>query len=207
MSVPVFQATVVNGTGDLLPAATITVLVEATGQPAVIYSDRNGTVPLGTLGVFSVDAEAFAQFFAAPGNYRVTANDSGSGFSRTWDYVVLTGTGALIDAGTAATADTGLLAGNVPTADDLGMVGETVNYTGGNYQPEDQDGLGSPRRLFNGSGASIVANQIVSGAVLRTYQTGTTGTLSAIYAPAGNYKSVTGGIITANQTGEFVRVS
>tara|TARA_R110000824_G_scaffold183072_3_gene364097 strand:+ start:3172 stop:3828 length:657 start_codon:yes stop_codon:yes gene_type:complete len=116
MSVPVFQATIVNGVGDLLPAATITVLVEATGQPAVIYSDRNGTVPLGTLGVFSVDAEAFAQFFAAPGNYRVTANDSGSGFSRTWDYVVLTGT--------AGTADLGLLAGNALAADDINANGD-----------------------------------------------------------------------------------
>tara|TARA_R110000851_G_scaffold15716_1_gene51835 strand:+ start:299 stop:985 length:687 start_codon:yes stop_codon:yes gene_type:complete len=127
MSLPVFQATVVNGTGDLLPAATVTVLVEATGQPAVLYSDRNGTVPLGTLGVFSLNAGAFAQFFAAPDNYRVTANDSGSGFSRTWDYVPLVGTAAFVD--------TGLLTGNVPTADELSMVGQTVNYTGGNLNP------------------------------------------------------------------------
>ena len=53
MSLPVFQATVVNGVGDLLPAATVTVLIEATGSPAVLFSDRNGTVPLGTLGVFA----------------------------------------------------------------------------------------------------------------------------------------------------------
>ena len=97
MSLPAFQATVVNELGELLPAATITVLVEATGSPGVLFSDRNGTVPLGTLGVFSVDAEAFAQFFASPGNYRITANDSGSGFSRTWDYVVLSGTAATKD--------------------------------------------------------------------------------------------------------------
>ena len=116
MSVPVFQATIVNGVGDLLPAATITVLVEATGQPAVLYSDRNGTVPLGTLGVFSVDAEAFAQFFAASGNYRVTANDSGSGFSRTWDYVVLTSE--------TATAEFGLLSGNALAADDINANGD-----------------------------------------------------------------------------------
>tara|TARA_R110000851_G_scaffold156374_1_gene298866 strand:+ start:55 stop:663 length:609 start_codon:yes stop_codon:yes gene_type:complete len=158
MSVPVFQATIVNGSGDLLPAATITVIVEGSGTPATLFSDRNGTVPLGTLGVFSVDAEAFAQFFAAPGNYRVTANDSGSGFSRTWDYVVLTGT--------AATADTGLLTGNVPTADDLSMVGQTINWTGANFRPDEEEGANARFILFNQSGSSILPNDLVSGSIL-----------------------------------------
>tara|TARA_R110000824_G_scaffold224551_1_gene412218 strand:- start:586 stop:1437 length:852 start_codon:yes stop_codon:yes gene_type:complete len=143
MSVPVFQATVVNGTGDLLPAATITVLVEATGQPAVIYSDRNGTVPLGTLGVFSVDVDAFAQFFAAPGNYRVTANDSGSGFSRTWDYVVLTGTAATADIQTSSTDTT---AGALMAVGAFGIASEaTQTETDFNASP------------YNISGASVIS--------------------------------------------------
>ena len=200
MSLPVFQATVVNGTGDLLPAATITVLVEATGQPAVIYSDRNGTVPLGTLGLFSVDVDAFAQFFAAPGNYRVTANDSGSGFSRTWDYVPLVGTAAFVD--------TGLLTGNVPTADDLSMVGQTINYTGGNYQPDLASGIGSPRFMKNISGGTISNSGSVSGSSLQYAQGSTSGALFGANTPnSGAWTNVSGANLSANEFGLFVRVS
>ena len=149
MSLPAFQTTVVNGTGDILTAATVTVTVEATGAAAVLFSDRNGTIGLGSGGVFSVNGTtAFAQFFAAPGEYRVAANDAVSGFSETWRYVVLSGTASLVDTGTgainvplnsdlgtASLADTGLLTGNVPTANQLSMVGQTVNYTGGNLNP------------------------------------------------------------------------
>ena len=128
MSLPAFQTTVVNGTGDILTAATVTVTVEATGAAAVLFSDRNGTIGLGSGGVFPVNGTtAFAQFFVAPGEYKVVANDAVSGFSETWRYVVLSGTASLVD--------TGLLTGNVPTADDLSMVGQTVNYTGGNLNP------------------------------------------------------------------------
>ena len=171
MSLPVFQATVVNELGELLPAATITVLVEATGASAVLFSDRNGTVPLGTLGVFSVDAEAFAQFFAAPGNYRVTANDSGSGFSRTWDYVPLVGTAAFVD--------TGLLTGNVPTADDLGMVGQTLNWHGGNYQPTDPVGLGVAKLMANASGGTIPPGGTMVGQGLQQVAVLSTGGIAA----------------------------
>jgi hypothetical protein len=94
MTIPVFQATIVNGSGDVIPTPQITVLEEPLGTPATLFSDRDGLVPLGVNGVFSGDADGFAQFFAAAGNYRVTAYDSGSGFTKQWDYVVLTGTAA-----------------------------------------------------------------------------------------------------------------
>ena len=128
MSLPAFQTTVVNGTGDILTAATVTVTVESTGAAAVLFSDRNGTIGLGSGGVFSVNGTtAFAQFFASPGEYRIEANDAVSGFSETWRYQVLSGTASLVD--------TGLLTGNVPTANQLSMVGQTVNYTGANLNP------------------------------------------------------------------------
>ena len=112
MSLPAFQTTVVNGTGDILTAATVTVTVESTGAAAVLFSDRNGTIGLGSGGVFSVNGTtAFAQFFAAPGEYRIEANDAVSGFSETWRYQVL--------AGTASLANTGTGANDVPTNADV----------------------------------------------------------------------------------------
>ena len=107
MSLPVFQTTVVNGTGDILTAATVTVTVEATGAAAVLFSDRNGTIGLGSGGVFSVNGTtAFAQFFAAPGEYRIEANDAVSGFSETWRYQVLSGTASLANKQTSSTDTT-----------------------------------------------------------------------------------------------------
>jgi hypothetical protein len=66
-----------------------------------------------------------------------------------WQFTNLTfGTAAYVDVGTAADqvplnsdlgssslVDTGLLTGNVPTADQLSMVGQTVNFTAGNLNP------------------------------------------------------------------------
>ena len=107
MSLPAFQTTVVNGTGDILTAATVTVTVESTGAAAVLFSDRNGTIGLGSGGVFSVNGTtAFAQFFAAPGEYRIEANDAVSGFSETWRYQVLAGTASLANKQTSSTDTT-----------------------------------------------------------------------------------------------------
>lgn len=118
MALPAWQATIVTGEltdgGDIIPSPVITVIVEATGQPAVLFSNRAGTTPLGTNGVFTGGVDGFAQFFAAPAEYRVTASDAGSGFSQTWDFVVLAGTMATVSkqtSSTDATADRGLVVG------------------------------------------------------------------------------------------------
>ena len=172
MSLPAFQTTVVNATGDILTAAIMTITVEGTGAPAVLFSDRNGTISLGVGGVFPVNGiTAFAQFYTAPGNYRVTANDAGSGFSETWRYVVLTGT--------AAEADTGLSTGNVPTADDLGMVGQTLNWHGGNYQPTDPVGLGVAKLMANASGGTIPPGGTMVGQGLQQVAVLSTGGIAA----------------------------
>lgn len=93
MALPAWQATIVTGKvsdgGDIIPSPVITVIVEETGQPAVLFSNRAGTTPLGNNGVFTGGVDGFAQFFVAPGEYRVTASDAGSGFSQTWRYIVL----------------------------------------------------------------------------------------------------------------------
>ena len=89
MALPAWQATIVNEFGDIIPSPVITVIVEATGLPATLFSNRGGTTPLGSGGVFTAGVDGFAQFFAAPAEYRVTASDAGSGFSQTWDFVNL----------------------------------------------------------------------------------------------------------------------
>ena len=91
MSLPVFQATIVNDSGDIIPSAVMTVLDEITGLGLTVYSNRAGTVPLGTNGVFTADTDGFAQFFAPAGNYRVKAEQAASGFEKTWDFVPLVG--------------------------------------------------------------------------------------------------------------------
>ena len=108
MSLPVFQATIVNDSGDIIPSAVITVLDEITGLGLTVYSNRAGTVPLGTNGVFTAGTDGFAQFFAPAGNYRVKAEQAASGFEKTWDFVPLVGTAAFVDLsyfGTAARAN------------------------------------------------------------------------------------------------------
>jgi len=132
MALPVWQATIVNEFGDIIPSATMTIVVESTGLPAVLWQDRNGTIPLGTNGVFNANTSGFAQFFAEPDNYRVKAEQASSGFSQTWDFVVLSGDAALRDTGTgsdqvplnsnlgsAAKKDTGTALDEVPTNESL----------------------------------------------------------------------------------------
>ncbi len=136
MSLPVFQATIVNEFGEIIPSPVMTILDESTGQPAILFSDRNGTVPLGTNGVFTGGTNGFAQFFAAAGNYRVKAELLSAGFEQTWDFVAMVGDSAFYEVGagasqiptnallpnfgTAAESDTGTGANNVPTNSDLG---------------------------------------------------------------------------------------
>ena len=119
---PAFQATIQNDTGDIIPSAVMTILLESTGLPAVIFSDRAGTIPLGTLGVFSAAVNGFAQFYAAPGEYRVTAEDSGSGFTQTWRYVAMADKSALVAHSIDSVAD---IAGLVGGADgqQISLVG------------------------------------------------------------------------------------
>jgi len=85
-----WQATIQNEFGDILPGAEITVVNESTGLPATIYSGRTG----GALtNPFFADVNGFAQFYAEPSEYRITAIDGGSGFTNTWRYVEI---GALL---------------------------------------------------------------------------------------------------------------
>ena len=108
MTSPVWQATVTDDTGDVLPGAQIDVVIESTGTDATLFSNRAGTTSLSN--PFFADSEGFAQFYTEPGAYRITATASGGGTTRTWRYV------SLFD----FDANVGTAAGEVPTNADLG---------------------------------------------------------------------------------------
>lgn len=150
MALPVWQATIVNRFGDIIPSATITVIVESTGLPATLYSDRNGTVPLGSGGVFNANTSGFAQFFTDPDNYRIKAEQSSSGFSQTWDFVVLSGSSSLKDAQTSPTDST---AGRVVTTDALGDNGGPI-WTDANLNPRKFGGKSGRTAMVSGRRAS-----------------------------------------------------
>jgi hypothetical protein len=123
MANSIWQATAQNATGDIIPGAEVTVVNEATGLSATIYSDIGGTA---LANPFFADSDGFIQFYAAAGAYRVTAEDGGTGLSQTWRYIRL---------GEASSRDTGTATGQLPTADQLSMVGATENFTTANLNP------------------------------------------------------------------------
>ena len=88
-----WQATIQNEAGDIVPAAEITVLHEATGLPVTIFSSVGGA---GKTNPFPADAKGFAQFYAAAGTYRIIAEDTGTGQTSTHRYVRLGDAGRAI---------------------------------------------------------------------------------------------------------------
>ena len=96
---PAWQATIVTEAGDIQPGAQVDVVLESTGLvPAGgIWSNRAGSSALAN--PFFADANGFAQFYAAPGEYRITA--TGVGGTRVWRYVVLDGTASTADVTTS----------------------------------------------------------------------------------------------------------
>ena len=78
MTNSVWQATIQNAAGDIVPGAEITVIDEGTGLNAVIYSSKAGAA---LTNPFNADAGGFAQFYSGPGEYRITAHDLGTGLT------------------------------------------------------------------------------------------------------------------------------
>lgn len=93
MALPIFQRTVTNDSGDVINGAEVTVVDEATGLNATLFSDRAGTVPL--TNPFFTGSDGLAQFYAAPGEYRITA--SGVAGAVTWRFSAMVGSSAFSD--------------------------------------------------------------------------------------------------------------
>lgn len=85
MALPIFQRTIVDDTGDVIPLAQVEVRLESTNALATLYSDRAGTTALAN--PFNASSEGLAVFFAEAGEYSITA--TGSGNTVTWRYVAL----------------------------------------------------------------------------------------------------------------------
>lgn len=78
MTMAVYQKTVTDGDGNVIPLAHIEVRLEAPGQPlAAVYSDRDGTSALGN--PFDADASGFFRLFARGGAYQIRAYTGTSG--------------------------------------------------------------------------------------------------------------------------------
>jgi len=138
MANSIWQATIQNEAGDIIPGAEITVTDEDTGLPATIFSTIGGAAKSNP---FFADSNGFAQFYAGSGTYRVNAEDTGTGQSQLWRYIRF---------GDASSRDVGTSAGNIPDADDLSMVGATENYTSNNLNT-------------NVFGGTLVSDYVASG--------------------------------------------
>lgn len=85
MALPVWQAHIVNGSGDVLPYASVRVTSEVGGTLATLYSDVDGLVPAGN--PILADAYGLVRFYCAAGTYKIVAT-SGSN-QITWRHVLL----------------------------------------------------------------------------------------------------------------------
>lgn len=83
MALPIFQRTIVNDNGDVLSGAEITVVDEATGLNATLFSDRAGAT--GKANPFFTESDGLARFYVAQGEYRITS--VGVSGTVTWRYV------------------------------------------------------------------------------------------------------------------------
>jgi len=150
MTSPVWQATVTDDTGDVLPGAQIDVVIESTGTDATLFSNRAGTTSLSN--PFFADSEGFAQFYTDAGAYRITATASGGGTTRTWRYV------SLFD----FDANVGTAAGEVPLNSTLvpkaggTFTGDITYYGGGGVSTNTS--YGSLALTSNTTGGSNAAN-------------------------------------------------
>lgn len=83
MALAAWQATIVDESGEIQGLAQAMVLVEATGAPAALFSDRDGASPIGN--PVTADSSGFVRFYAAGNAYRITATLGA--FSRVWRHV------------------------------------------------------------------------------------------------------------------------
>ena len=217
---PAWQATIVTEAGDIQPGAQVDVVLESTGLvPAGgIWSNRAGSSALAN--PFFADANGFAQFYAAPGEYRITA--TGVGGTRVWRYVVLDGTASTADVTTSATDTT---AGRLLKVGDFGIGDTTADvYTTSDAATNTQDvtagrvwttdvlqpaayaGLGTSILARNISGVGVSAGSSLAAADLKHVTIDSTGAFSENASPlaSGTWKNM-GAFVGNNGYSTFVR--
>lgn len=81
----VWQATIVNEVGNIQVGASVQVLLESSGSPATLFSDRDGTNSISN--PVTADSNGFVRFYAAGNAYRINATLGA--FTRTWRHVAI----------------------------------------------------------------------------------------------------------------------
>lgn len=85
MPLPIFQRTVVNDQGQILPNATVEVRNEIDSELVTLYQDEGGTVPLSN--PFATGEDGLAVFYADPAKVRIEATANSGSIE--WRNVVL----------------------------------------------------------------------------------------------------------------------
>lgn len=101
MTYSVWQSFITDGGEQVVAGATVSVYLEASGAPAILYDGPTGS-PVGSSVVSGLDG--LARFFVAGGVYKIVA--SKGAFSKEFRYVQI---------GTAQGFDVGTASGEVPT--------------------------------------------------------------------------------------------
>lgn len=81
----VWQRSVVDGLGSVIPSARVEVRDATNNTLAEIFADLSGHAPQSN--PFLADAEGFARFYAPAGTYKITATSAG--LERVWEDVLL----------------------------------------------------------------------------------------------------------------------
>lgn len=78
----VFQRTIVDEAGNVIPSALVTVKIQSSGAFAAIYEDVDGEEPMANPA--TADSSGFIRFYAASGQYQITASSGDA--SRVWEH-------------------------------------------------------------------------------------------------------------------------
>lgn len=85
MTLAAWQATIVDGAGNVQASASVEVIVEQSGALAALFSDRAGATPL--LNPITADSNGFVRFYTAGSSYKITATLGA--FTRVWRHVAV----------------------------------------------------------------------------------------------------------------------
>lgn len=85
MSLPVYQNTIVNDRGDVLPEALLRVRTDPGQSNVTLYKDRDASDVLTNVGDVYADIDGFVRFYLPPGVYRMHV--IASGYERTYRHV------------------------------------------------------------------------------------------------------------------------
>ena len=133
MARSIWQASVVDEAGNVVPGATIDVVSEVTGLPVTLYDARTGGTNIGNPAF--ADVNGFIQFYTEPTRIRVTA--TGGAFTITWRNI------QLVEPQESSTDAT---AGRVVTTDALGDNGGPI-YTTDNLNINEFGNVGGTNDL------------------------------------------------------------